>query len=116
MARPARRVRRRPVQSTLVAAVPLLTAVLLGGGLWLISDRAAAARKIETEQAATERAADTAVRERSSGCGRRPGPRRGTPWNGRNPGWASAGRMTFRAVWIEGPATWSWRTAWPPFG
>ena len=63
LARLARRVRRRPVQSTLVAAVTLLTAALLGGGLWLISDRAAAARKIETEQAATERAADTDLRE-----------------------------------------------------
>ena len=63
LARRARRVRRRPVQSTLVAAVTLLTAALLGGGLWLISDRAAAARKIETEQAATERAADTDLRE-----------------------------------------------------
>ena len=63
LARMARRVRRRPVQSTLVAAVTLLTAALLGGGLWLISDRAAAARKIETEQAATERAADTDLRE-----------------------------------------------------
>src|SRR4051794_36053972 len=62
LARLVRRVRRRPVQSTLVAAVPLLTAALLGGGLWLISDRAAAARKIETEQAATERAADTDLR------------------------------------------------------
>jgi eukaryotic-like serine/threonine-protein kinase len=115
LARLVRRVRRRPVQSTLVAAVTLLTAALLGGGLWLISDRAAAARKIETEQAATERAADTDLRERSSGCGRRPGPRRGTPWNGRSPGWASAGRTTFGAARIEAPATWSWRTAWTPF-
>src|SRR4051794_15541742 len=115
LARLVRRVRRRPVQSTLVAAVTLLTAALLGGGPWLISDRAAAARKIETEQAATERAADTDLRERSSGCGRRPGPRRGTPWNGRSPGWASAGRTTFGAAWIDGPATWSWRTAWTPF-
>ena len=51
----------------------------------------------------------------SSGCGRRPGPRRGTPWNGRRPGWASVGRTTFGAAWIEAPATWSWRTAWTPF-
>jgi serine/threonine-protein kinase len=51
------------VQSTLVAAVTLLTAALLGGGLRLISDRAAAARKIETEQAATERDADADLRE-----------------------------------------------------
>lgn len=63
LARLVRRVRRRPVQSMLVAAVTLLTAALLGGGLWLISDRAAAARRIETEQAATERAADTDLRE-----------------------------------------------------
>src|SRR4051794_14005645 len=115
LARLVRRVRRRPVQSTLVVAVPLLTAALVGGGPWLIADRAAAARKIETEQAAAERAADTDLRERSSGCGRRPGPRRGTPWNGRSPGWASAGRTTFGAAWIDGPATWSWRTAWTPF-
>ena len=40
-----------------------MTAALLGDGLWLISDRAAAARKIETEQAATERDADTDLRE-----------------------------------------------------
>ena len=47
----------------MVAAVTLLTAALLGGGLWLILDRAAAARKIETEQAATERDADADLRE-----------------------------------------------------
>ena len=63
IARLARRVRRRPGQSTLVAAVPLSTAALLGGGLRLIADRAAAARKIETEQAATERDADADLRE-----------------------------------------------------
>jgi serine/threonine-protein kinase len=63
LARLVRRGRRRPVQSTLVAAVTLLTTALLGVGLWLISDRAAAAQKIETEQAATERAADIDLRE-----------------------------------------------------
>ena len=61
LARRLRRVRRRPVQSTLVAAVTLLTAALLGGDLWLISDWAAAARKIEMEQAATERAATRGI-------------------------------------------------------
>ncbi len=38
MARLARRVRRRPVLSAVVAAGTLLMVALLGGGLWLISD------------------------------------------------------------------------------
>jgi serine/threonine-protein kinase len=62
LARLFRRARRRPVQSKLVAAIPLLTSVLLGGGLWLISGRAGAV-KSGTGQAATERAADTDLRE-----------------------------------------------------
>ena len=63
LARLVRRVRRRPVLSAVVAAVTLFTAALLGGGLWLISDRAAAARKVEAERVATERAADADLRE-----------------------------------------------------
>ena len=57
LARLARRVRGRTARSTLVAAVTLLTVALLGGGLWLISDRAAAAWKMEMEGADTARPA-----------------------------------------------------------
>jgi serine/threonine-protein kinase len=53
----ARRVRRRPVFSAAVAAGTLLMVGLAGGGLWLISDRAAAARELAAERTATERAA-----------------------------------------------------------
>jgi serine/threonine-protein kinase len=74
LARLVRRIRRRPVQFTLVAAGTLLTIALLGSGLWLISERAAVARRIETQEAATERAADSDLGKRSSGCGRRPDP------------------------------------------
>ena len=63
MARLARRVRRRPVHSASVAVGTLSTVALLGGGLWLISDRAAVTRAVEAERAATERAADTDLRE-----------------------------------------------------
>jgi eukaryotic-like serine/threonine-protein kinase len=57
MARMAQRVRRRPVFSAGVAAVTLLTIILAAGGLWLISDRVAVAKKVEAERLALERAA-----------------------------------------------------------
>jgi eukaryotic-like serine/threonine-protein kinase len=61
--RVARRVRRRPVLAAALAAGTLLAVALAGGGLWLISERAAAAREVEAEQAATERAAAEDLRE-----------------------------------------------------
>src|SRR5262249_48770843 len=58
LGRLARRIRRRPIFSAAVAAGTLAAVALAGGGLWLISERAAAAREVEAERAATERAAD----------------------------------------------------------
>ncbi len=57
LARLFRRVRRRPVFAATIAVSTLSTAVLLGGGLWLLADRADVARKAETDRLATERAA-----------------------------------------------------------
>jgi serine/threonine-protein kinase len=59
----ARRVRRKPVLSAALAASTLFAVALFGCGLWLISERAAAARKDEAERVATERAADEDLRE-----------------------------------------------------
>ncbi len=59
----ARRIRRRPVLSAAVAVGTLLAVILFGGGLWLISDRAAAAQAARAERAAAERAADAHLRE-----------------------------------------------------
>ena len=59
----ARRVRRRPVLTASVAVGTLFTVALLGGGLWLISDRAAVARKAETERIAKEREAGEDLRD-----------------------------------------------------
>jgi eukaryotic-like serine/threonine-protein kinase len=63
LGRLARRVRRRPVFSAAVAAGTLALVGLAGGGLWLLSDRAAAARAAEAERTATERAAEEDLRE-----------------------------------------------------
>src|SRR3954469_20739436 len=63
LGRLARRVRRRPVFSAAVAAGTLAMVGLVGGGLWLISERAADARKLENERTATERAAAADLRE-----------------------------------------------------
>jgi serine/threonine-protein kinase len=63
MERLARRVRRRPALSAALAGCTLLAASLAGGGLWLIGDRAAAAREAEAERAATERAAGEDLRD-----------------------------------------------------
>ena len=63
LGRLARRVRRRPVLSAAVAAGTLAVVGLVGGGLWLISERAADARKLENERTATERAAAADLRE-----------------------------------------------------
>ena len=53
----ARRVRRRPVLSSAVAAATLSTVALVGGGLWTASERGAARRAAAADLAATERAA-----------------------------------------------------------
>jgi len=54
----ARQIRRRPKQSATIAAGALLTVAVVGSGLWLLSDRAAAARAVQADRAATERAAE----------------------------------------------------------
>jgi serine/threonine-protein kinase len=59
----ARRVRRRPVFSAAIAAGALVAVAILGGGLWLITDRAAAEREVRAEWAAVERAAGEDLRE-----------------------------------------------------
>jgi serine/threonine-protein kinase len=63
LGRLARRVRRRPALSAAVALAALLAVALVGGGLWLASERAAAARAAQAEWAATERAAAEDLRE-----------------------------------------------------
>ena len=57
LARLARRVRQRPVLSATAVVGPLFIFALLGGWLWLLSERASANLAAETEQAASERAA-----------------------------------------------------------
>jgi hypothetical protein len=47
--RVARRIRRRPVLATVVAASTLLALVLMGGSVWLISQRAAGERAAEED-------------------------------------------------------------------
>jgi tetratricopeptide (TPR) repeat protein/tRNA A-37 threonylcarbamoyl transferase component Bud32 len=63
MARLARRVRRRPALSAAAATVAFSAIVLLAGALWLISDRAEAARKTEIEKVTLERAAGQDLRD-----------------------------------------------------
>jgi serine/threonine-protein kinase len=63
MERLARRVRRRPALSAALAGCALLAVALVGGGLWLVGDRAAAAREAQAEWAATERAAEDDLRD-----------------------------------------------------
>jgi serine/threonine-protein kinase len=58
-----RLVRRRPVFSTALAAGLLCATALVGGGLWLASERAADARAAEADRAATERAANEDLQE-----------------------------------------------------
>ncbi|HZY90350.1 MAG TPA: serine/threonine-protein kinase, partial [Gemmataceae bacterium] len=58
-----RRVRQRPILSAALAAGTLLTAALVGGGLWLLAERALAAREVKAERVATERAAEEDLRE-----------------------------------------------------
>jgi serine/threonine-protein kinase len=63
LGRLARWVRRRPVFSVAVAAGTLVLVGLLAGGLWLITDRAAAAREVAAERDAMERAAAEDLRD-----------------------------------------------------
>ncbi len=58
-----RRVRRRPYLSAAVAVATLSTVALVGGGTWVLSERAAAARSAEAARAAAERAADEDLRD-----------------------------------------------------
>ncbi|OWK39482.1 serine/threonine-protein kinase [Fimbriiglobus ruber] len=59
----ARRVRRRPALSGAVAVATVLAVTLIGGGLWLISERTAATRAAHADEAASERAADEDLRD-----------------------------------------------------
>jgi eukaryotic-like serine/threonine-protein kinase len=52
-----RRIRRRPIVSGAIAAGVLFVAVMVGSGLWLMSERSATARAAEAERLADERAA-----------------------------------------------------------
>jgi serine/threonine-protein kinase len=63
LARLIRRVRRRPVLSAAVGVGSLVAVALLGGGFWLISDRATVARKAESDRLATEQAAADDLRD-----------------------------------------------------
>jgi serine/threonine-protein kinase len=63
VARLARRVRRRLALSAAVAASAVLLLVLVGGGLWVISDRSAQRLAREAAEAATERAASDDIQE-----------------------------------------------------
>jgi serine/threonine-protein kinase len=63
LGRLARRVRRRPALSAAVALATLMSVAVVGGGIWLTYDRAAAARAAQAEWAATERAAAEDLRE-----------------------------------------------------
>ena len=102
--RPSRR-RSRP--ATLAGAV-----ALVGGGLWLISDRAAAAREAKAERAATERAAEEDLRDMVAAAeavvlargARRPGA-------GEGPAGRPRVTPSCAAAWTRAPATWSWRPA-----
>lgn len=58
-----RRIRRRPALSATLVLGSLLTVGVAGGGLWLLSERAVATRRIAAEQAAAERAADASLRD-----------------------------------------------------
>jgi hypothetical protein len=59
----ARRVRRRPALSAAVAVATVLAVALVGGGLWLISERSAGARAAAADLTATERTADEDLRD-----------------------------------------------------
>src|SRR5262245_60917616 len=63
LGRLARRVRRRPALSAAVMASALLLCVVVGGGLWVLSDRAADRRAKAAAEAATEQAADRDLEE-----------------------------------------------------
>ncbi|MDB5352407.1 MAG: tetratricopeptide repeat protein [Planctomycetota bacterium] len=58
-----RRVRRRPAFSAAVAAVTLVTMTLVGGGLWLMFERATMTRMAQAERAERDRAAGDDLRE-----------------------------------------------------
>jgi serine/threonine-protein kinase len=62
-ARLARQVRRRPALSAAVMASALLLCVVVGGGLWVLSERAADRRAKDAAEATTEQAAERDVEE-----------------------------------------------------
>ncbi|MDB5310160.1 MAG: serine/threonine protein kinase [Gemmataceae bacterium] len=63
LARWIRRVRRRPALAAALMVSALLAVVLVGGGAWTLSDRAAAKRAADADDAATGRAADADLTE-----------------------------------------------------
>jgi eukaryotic-like serine/threonine-protein kinase len=63
LSRLVRRARRRPVLSAAIASVTVFVAALLGGGSWLVAERAATARKVEAEGIAAEEAAGANLRD-----------------------------------------------------
>jgi tetratricopeptide (TPR) repeat protein/predicted Ser/Thr protein kinase len=58
-----RRIRRRPKQSATIVFGTLLTCGLLGGGAWLLAERAAIARAIDAEQTAAKQTAEMNLQE-----------------------------------------------------
>src|SRR5262249_44488319 len=110
-----RLVRRRPVFSTALAAGLVCATALVGGGLWLASERAADARAAQADRAATERAANEDLpeggRSVKKSAGAEGGAARGGG-GGRLGGGATAGRPSCAAAWTRAPATWNWPPVW----
>jgi serine/threonine-protein kinase len=114
LGRLARRVRRRPIFSAAVAAGTLAAVALAGGGLWLISERAAAAREVEAERAATERAADEDLREMVRWLNQSSWPEaRAALERARGRlGDRGSSELRRRLDWTRVPATWTWPLGW----
>ena len=76
---------------------------LLGGGLWLFSDRADVAQKARSRVGlATERAAADDLRDMARWLEESPGPRRAPRWSGPAAGWATVGSADLRRVLVQG--------------
>ena len=58
-----RRARRRPVLTAVLVTVTLIMVALIGGGLWMLSERRAAAHMLDAERVATEVAAKEDLRD-----------------------------------------------------